>query len=951
MSELDRLRTRFGQFLFVLLWLHVPTVTLVAMAMHRSPVLAALAAILLAAAYHLMWWRYRIAPVTRYVSAVALMGEPALLVYLLAGNGWQIDMHMYFFATLALTIAWCDWRVILMAATAIAVHHLLLDLVLPWAVFPGGADLARVYLHAGIVAFQTTVLIWLSKTLVESFARIGTMSAEIMHHNETLEQKVRDRTQEVEAANRSKSLFLANMSHEIRTPMNAILGYCHLVLRTKLTPKQQDYVSKIKGASLSLLGLINDILDFSKIEAGKLSLEQIHFNLRTSLESPFSIASITAAEKGIAVRLDVDPSAPVTLLGDTLRLNQVVLNLLSNAIKFTDRGTVTVSIRALEQCKPLVTLEVVVRDTGIGMTPEQQALLFRSFSQADSSTTRRFGGTGLGLAISKQLVELMGGSIRIESLPGVGSTFTFTVVMEVGDSAQLPSSMPPEELRRLRVLIADDNAASREILQDIFVSWAMHVDLVASGKEVLAALDSAASAAAPYDLVLMDWQMPGMNGIETVRAMRGASHLVKQPAVLMVSAYGRDEEKAEAEAAGISAFLVKPINPGTLLETITALFGSDRSRTSAGASPMDAIPMVASNLRGLRVLVVEDNEINREIAVELLTDAGLVVEVAENGRIACAQVLDSGKHYDAVLMDVQMPEMDGLEATARIRQHLPSDRLPIIAMTAHAYETERQRCLDVGMNDHIAKPVDPALLIRTLDRWLKPQPATATFPTASAAAPPSPDDLPNSLPPFDLKAGLMRMNGKRALLRKMIVHFGDTFALALPTLRSQISTASLDEARRLAHTLKGVAGALEIRTVAEAAGEVEDALADGNLTEIEGRLDRLEQAILPALAAASALKGASPGPAAGVTAGLDYSASTSMITEIRELLQRRSLRARKTFDRLEQALGTTPEATGLRPVKAALDRLDYGEALMTLDKITGRDAVAHGQAHPARIIA
>jgi len=950
MSELDRLRTRFGQFLVVLLWLHVPIVALVAMAAQRAPASAALAAVLLAAAYHLTWYRYRIAPVTRYLSAVALMGEPALLVYLLAGNAWQIDMHMYFFAALALTIAWCDWRATLMAAIAVAAHHLLLDLLLPLAVFPGGANWARVCLHAGIVAFQTAVLIWLSKTLVESFERIGTMSAEIIRHNETLEQKVRDRTQEVEAANRAKSLFLANMSHEIRTPMNAILGFCHLALRTALTPKQQDYVSKIKGASLSLLGLINGILDFSKIEAGKLSLERINFDLRTSLENPFSIAAIKAAEKGIVVRLVVDAAVPATLLGDAARLNQVLLNLVSNAIKFTEHGTVTVSIQALERRGPTVVLEVAVHDTGIGMTPEQQEGLFRSFSQADSSTTRRFGGTGLGLAISKQLVELMGGSIRAESLAGVGSTFTFTVVMEVGDVAQLPSRMPAAELRHLRVLIADDNAASREILQDIFVSWGMHVDLVASGEEVLAALDAAASGAAAYDLVLMDWRMPGMNGIETVRAMRGDAGLTKQPAVVMVSAYGRDEEKVEAEAAGISAFLVKPIEPTTLLETISALFGAGRSGTSAPASAIDAIPMVASHLRGLRVLVAEDNDINREIAVELLTDAGLVVEVAENGRIACARVLDSGKRYDAILMDVQMPEMDGLEATARIRQHWPSDTLPIIAMTAHAYEAERQRCLDVGMNDHIAKPVDPALLVRTLDRWLKPRPAATAVPPPTTAALPSLGALPDTLPPFDLDAGLLRVNGKRALLRRMIVHFGETFATAVPTLRSQIAAASLDEARRLAHTLKGVAGALEIRAVADAAGQVEDALAGGDLTQIEGRVDRLEQAVLPALAASAALKIASTPTAASIAAKVDYTASMPMIADIRQLLQRRSLRARKAFDALEQALGTTPEAAGLHPVKAALDRLDFGEALILLDRITGTDVVAVGQEAPVAVV-
>ena len=941
MEELNRLRQRFGTFLLALLWLHVPINVLVAVSLGQSGVPAALISVLLAGAYHLTWWQHGTAPVTRYVSAVALMGEPAVLVYLLAGHPWQMDMHMYFFAMLALTIAWCDWRVIVMASVAIAVHHLLLDLVMPFALFARGGDLPRVGLHAGIVGFQATVLVWLSRLLVESFERIGAMSTEMMSYNETLERKVEERTHEAQTANRAKSLFLANMSHEIRTPMNAIIGFCHLVLRTDMAPKQRDYMTKIKSASYSLLDLINDILDFSKIEAGKLSLEQTHFDLRTALDNPIAMSALRAGEKNVALHLHVDPAVPATLLGDSLRLNQIVLNLVSNAIKFTEQGGVTVTVGVLERRDPGVTLEVMVRDTGIGMTPEQLGRLFSSFSQADSSTTRRFGGTGLGLAISKQLVELMGGAIRVESVDGVGSTFSFTVVMERGDSGQLPRIMPPNELHSLRVLVGDDNPASREILEDLFDSWGMEVDLVASGREVLAAIDAATNSDKRYDLVLLDWKMPGMDGIETVKAMRDAHPTATLPKVLMVSAYDMGFEKAHAQAAGVSAFLVKPVSHQGMLETITGMFRPEGD--VARPQLAEALPMVASNRRGLRILVAEDNEINRQVAVELLTDAGLQVEVAENGRIACTRLLDRGEHYDAVLMDVQMPEMDGIEATRLIRQSLSSARLPIIAMTAHAYEAERQRCMDAGMDDHVAKPVDPALLVRTLDRWRKPAASGVIAGPAVPAAAAVANALPDILPPFDIRAALTRVNGKRGLLRKLIVDFGDSFTDAVAKLRDQIAIGSLDEARRLAHTLKGVAGALETRAVAEAASRMEDALAERDLPSLTGHLQRLEAALTPALAAAATLADTTTRPAPAKAEKVDYRPFTPMIEELRQLLHRRSLRARKTFDLLEQSLGAHTEATGLAAVKAALDRLDFDTAASELDRATRSDTLALDQ--------
>ncbi|TCH99656.1 response regulator [Roseococcus sp. SYP-B2431] len=848
MSELDGLRRRFGRAFVGLLWLHVPAVALSAVLLGRAPAAPAAFSAALVAAYHLCWWLRGPAPVSRYVSAIALMGQPALMLYLLAGHGWQMDMHMYFFAGLALLIGWCDWRVIVVGAGTVLLHHLLLNFLLPAAIFLGGADLARVYLHVAIVLFQSAVLVALCVTLVRTFRRIASMSAEIRHQNETLELRVGQRTREAQAANAAKSIFLANMSHEIRTPMNAILGFSHLALRTEMTPKQRDYLVKIRSASGALLGLVNDILDFSKIEAGKLTLERAPFDLRATLDGVASIAGVRAQEKGVGLRFVVDAGVPAALVGDSLRLNQVVLNLVSNAVKFTERGEVTVTVRPMSPPGEDIALEIAVRDTGIGMTPDQQARLFRSFTQADSSTTRRFGGTGLGLAISKQLVELMGGTIFVDSTPGEGSCFRFILRLGVADAATIAQRPAVEALSRLRIMVVDDNAASRAILQEMFAAWSVGVELFASAAEALSALDDAEASGAPFDLVLMDWKMPGMDGMEAARRIQGKAPGVRTPLVVMVSAYGREEIAEKAEANGISAVLVKPVDPGLLLDTLTTLLGAgpEAVPTPPGPAP---IPRVAPEFHGARVLLAEDNEINRQLAVELLTDAGLVVEIAENGRVACDKALAEPLGFAAVLMDVQMPEMDGIEATIRIRQRIPAQDLPIIAMTAHAYEQERERCLRAGMNDHVAKPVDPAALIATLDRWLAAGPAAP--PPAPAA--PDADGLPPALPPYDLEAALVRVNGKRKLLRKLIVDFGESFGDTAATLARQIAEGRLDEAAQLTHALRGTAASLEAGGVAEAALRLEDALTGREQADPEPRLRRLEEALRPAIAAARSL--------------------------------------------------------------------------------------------------
>jgi len=909
--ELDKLRLHFGSFLVVLFWAHVPLLAVVAFVAGHSPLGAAFAGAVLAGSYHLTWRRSGIGPATRYLSAVALMGEPAILLVLLRGDAWQMDMHMYFFAMLALTIAWCDRRAVLTAATAVALHHLVLLYLLPYAVFPGQGNLGRVVLHAVIVAFQTPVLVWLSDRLVESFDRDM-------------------RARHAEEVNRAKSLFLANMSHEIRTPMNAILGFCHLVARTNLDPKQKDYVAKISQAGTSLLRLINDILDFSKNEAGKLTLEANPFDLRAAVETQIQMVAAEAAAKRVKVSAHVASDVPHRLSGDELRFNQVLLNLLSNAVKFSEGGAVTVRLEVASRRDAEVELRLVVRDTGIGMTAEQQATLFHSFTQADSSTTRRFGGTGLGLAICRQIIEQMGGSIRVDSTPGEGSTFICHMRMAIEDEADAGDVHLPDHIRRLRILAADDNPASRQIMQDIFAEWGLPLDLVASGDEALGAVGAADAAGTPYDLVLLDWKMPGMDGMQTVEAMHMTAYRSAPPRTIIVTAYGADDFVVGAGGAEVAAFLTKPVVPRTLLDTIVQIFSQDTAPTQLDPAMADALPMVAPHLRGLRVLLAEDNEINREIAVELLGAAGLLVDCAENGRIACERIQAAGASYAAVLMDVQMPEMDGISATRIIRESWTAGQLPIIAMTAHAYEEEKQRCLAAGMNDHIAKPVDPATLMRALDRWLKADASRA--PAAQPAAPrPQGAILPDTLPPFDLRAALQRVNGKATLLHKLIVTFGATYGDVANELRELIEADRLPDARRLAHSLKGVAGSLELPAIQEVSARLERLLADEEAEQALGAIAELDARLAPAIAAARSLAGSPVQASSAPAANIDGDAARTAHAELRELVRRRSLGARAGFNRFARAIGLPEEERPSHPIHRALEKLDYETALVLID--------------------
>lgn len=928
--ELDDIRRRFARFLVIFFWLHVPLFAAIAYATGISVIGGALAAAFLAICYNLMWLRSDIAPATRFLSAVALVAEPAVLLYLLRGHIWQMDMHMYFFAMLALTIGWCDRRATIIAAIAIALHHLALDYMLPSFVFPTGSDIRRVMIHAVIVALEAAVLVWFSDMLVDCVNSISKMRDEIMVKNAEIEE----RSAQVEQAYKAKGMFLANMSHEIRTPLNAILGFCHLMQRTDMTERQRDYLNKINGASGSLLRLINDILDFSKNDAGKLTLENRPFELRALFDRKMQITSAEARTKNVSVSLHIDEGVPERLVGDEMRLGQVLLNLMTNAIKFSENGSVILRVSGKTTDADHYMLQITVADTGIGMSEEQQSKLFNSFSQADNSTTRRFGGTGLGLVISKQIATQMGGGITVNSAPGKGSIFTVTAKFGNVDRSHSIIERPLPHIQKLRVLVADDNPASREILQGVFADWSITVDLVASGNEVIGALETAFQRGKPYDLLLLDWKMPGMDGMETVTSLYANAKLTKLPEIVLITAYGSDEFKAKASRAGIAAYLPKPIEAQQILDTLNVIF----PLANETAASTDSYGTIAPALRGEHILLVEDNAINREIAYQLLSDAGLEVDTAENGRLACEAIDRAGDHYAAVLMDVQMPEMDGLEATRHIRRKRSAEALPIIALTAHAYEEERRRCAEAGMNDHIAKPIDPSVLIGTLERWMKPRrPQSSGLLVAESKPETVPSELPERLPPFDLARALVRVNGKKSLLRRLIISFHDDFYNIIETLKDQIAAGDLTGARRLAHTLKGVAASLELSEVSRISAEVELAIANEQIVGIEPTLIALDTALKPALAAAESIKDQKPNTVKQVDISISQSDINAAVLSLRDHLNRRSMRARSSYDTLVQLFGSLSDgdaqAQALANTKSALDKLDYETALRNLDAI------------------
>ncbi|MEO5374179.1 MAG: response regulator [Alphaproteobacteria bacterium] len=630
------------------------------------------------------------------------------------------------------------------------------------------------------------------------------------------------------AATRAKSDFLANMSHEIRTPMNAIIGLTGLCMKTGLTAKQRDYLNKTLAAAESLLGIINDILDFSKIEAGKLDIETVPFDLDHVMDNLSALISIKAARKSLELLFFRPPDVPLHLIGDPLRLGQILTNLANNAVKFTETGEIVVSIRVVSRTTDSVRLEFAVRDTGIGMTPEQQRRLFKPFSQADSSTTRRFGGTGLGLAIARQLVEMMGGSIRVDSEPGRGSTFTFDVLLGVSERDESKVVEVHPALHGRRVMVVDDNVASTNIHKSYLEAFSLDVTVCRSGEEAIATL---ASGGITVDLILMDWRMPGIDGVQAAQRIKTEVLADRPPKIILITASERENISHIPGVECLDNILGKPINPSLLLNAILEAFGATPSHPSHIGSAGEPDEETLRPIQGARILLVEDNEVNQQIACELLRQARLVVEVARHGREALDMVASTP--YDCVLMDVQMPVMDGLEATRRIRGDDRFADLPILAMTANAMVEDRRRTHDAGMNDHIAKPIRPQDLFGALLKWIPPGERPLPEREAESAAYGATDVGLPDLPGLDTAAGLARMAGKTDAYRKLLLKFADNQANTAAQIRMAVDRGNGELAVRLAHTLKGVAGNIGATSLQQVAHDLEVALKTGDTAPLD----------------------------------------------------------------------------------------------------------------------
>ena len=735
-----------------------------------------------------------------------------------------------------------------------------------------------------------------------------------------------------EAASRLKSDFLANMSHEIRTPMNAIIGMSRLALMNSPNPKQRNYLAKIHGAGEHLMGIINDILDFSKIEAGKLGLESVAFNLGDIFEHLSSVTVIKTDVARVELVFRVGRDVPSTLVGDPLRLGQILINLTNNAVKFTERGEIVVAVDVVERVKDALVLRFSVSDTGIGMDHDQQARLFQAFSQGDGSITRRYGGTGLGLSISRQLVELMGGTIAVSSTPGVGSRFSFTVQLGIGGAAVVPVAAPVALLHQVRVMVVDDSATAADALVEMLSSFGINAQSVDSGERALEMLAGAVESGDPYHVVLMDCMMPGWDGIETIRRIRSDARFSAPPSILMVSSFAREDMAPGADQVHPDGFLSKPVGPSLLYHSLLQVLRPELAEGQG--QPGRAGPRVLdlSGLDGACILLVEDNANNREVALDFLAAAAMQVDVAMNGADAVRMVREHD--YDLVLMDIAMPDIDGFAATRKIRALGNRNEVPIVAMTAHAMAGDREQSLAAGMNDYVTKPIDPEHLFRTLLKWIDPQRLASRRPTANSMHSMTPGApgleaaaLPAPLAGVEWDRALAGVDGSLPRFHKRLRGFLREYAGAPQLVRDALASGRYGPLQSLVHNLKSSAIYVGASALAALANTVEQALRQDQVEQAAALAPELIEQLDTLLAALARIE---PLPASAPAAPTDLAL---LVRRLDNLLRADDAKADDVLHELQTVLAGSAHGALLAELQHAVDDVEYRCALALLTRL------------------